>query len=98
MRKTLFVITNSDLCVWLSEVTHPYWHLSERGVAIDFASPKGGKVQWHPLSDPFLEGSREPNDLVSKGFLPDKTLVARLGRVDGFAQVERGGIPKSVNL
>ncbi len=27
--KVLFVISNSDTAFWLSEVTHPYWHLTE---------------------------------------------------------------------
>jgi hypothetical protein len=39
--KVLFVISNSETAFWLSEVTHPYWHLAERGVEVDFASPQG---------------------------------------------------------
>jgi hypothetical protein len=34
----------------LSEVTHPYWHLTERGVEVDFASPSGRKVVWDHYS------------------------------------------------
>jgi putative intracellular protease/amidase len=76
--KILFVITSAELGTWLAEVVRPYWHLSERGYEIDFASPKGGKIKWDRLSDPFTDGSFEANDLVSKGFLSDKALVARL--------------------
>jgi putative intracellular protease/amidase len=75
--KVLFVISNSDTGFWLSEVTHPYWHLTERGVAVDFASPRGGKVVFDPYSDPYFEKSTEPDDLVSKGFLSDKALAAK---------------------
>ena len=75
--KVLFIITNSEKAFWLSEVTHPYWHLAERGVEIDFASPVGGKVTMDQNSDPYYEKSAEPNDLVSKGFLSDKTLAAK---------------------
>jgi putative intracellular protease/amidase len=50
--KALFVITSSQTAFWLSEVTHPYWHLSERGVEVDFASPAGGKVVWDSLAIP----------------------------------------------
>jgi putative intracellular protease/amidase len=74
----LFVISNSDTAFWLSEVTHPYWHLTERGVDVDFASPTGGKVVYDPYSDPYFENSTEPDDLVSKGFLSDRELVAKL--------------------
>lgn len=76
--KVLFVISSSDTAFWLSEVTHPYWHLIERNVDVDFASPSGGKVVFDPYSDPYFEKSLEPDDLVSKGFLSDKKAVAKL--------------------
>lgn len=76
--KVLFIISNSDTAFWLSEVTHPYWHLTERGVQVDFASPAGGKVVYDRYSDPYFENSTEADDLVSKGFLSDKALVAKL--------------------
>ena len=76
--KVLFIISNSETAFWLSEVTHPYWHLTERGVEVDFASPDGGKVVFDPYSDPYFAGSTEPDDLVSKGFLSDTALVAKL--------------------
>jgi len=76
--KVLFIISNSETAFWLSEVTHPYWHLTERGVKVDFASPKGGKVVYDPYSDPYFANTTEPEDLVSKGFLSDPALVARL--------------------
>jgi len=76
--KVLFVISSSDTAFWLSEVTHPYWHLTERNVVVDFASPSGGKVVFDPYSDPYFEKSLEPDDLVSKGFLLDKKAVAKL--------------------
>jgi putative intracellular protease/amidase len=76
--KALFVISNSETAFWLSEVTHPYWHLTERGVEIDFASPQGGRVLFDPYSDPYFEKSTEADDLVSKGFLSDPKLKAKL--------------------
>lgn len=76
--KVLFVITSYENGAWLSEITHPYWHLTERGVEVDFASPKGGKISWTPYSDPYGADSMEAEDIVSKGFLSDKTLQARL--------------------
>jgi hypothetical protein len=76
--KVLFIISSSDTAFWLSEVTHPYWHLTERGVEVDFASPNGGKVVFDPYSDPYFEKTTEPDDLVSKGFLADKKLAKKL--------------------
>jgi hypothetical protein len=76
--KVLFIISSDDTAFWLSEVTHPYWHLTERGIEIEFASPAGGKVVYDPYSDPYFKNSTEPEDLVSKGFLSDKDLVVKL--------------------
>jgi putative intracellular protease/amidase len=76
--KVLFIISNSETAFWLSEVTHPYWHLTERGALVDFASPEGGKVVFDRYSDPYFAQSTEPDDLVSKGFLSDKELVCKL--------------------
>jgi putative intracellular protease/amidase len=75
----MFIVTGSDKATWMSEVTHPFWHLAERGVEIDFFTPEGGKVIWDPASDPFTAKSKEPDDLVTKGFLSDKALTAKLG-------------------
>jgi putative intracellular protease/amidase len=86
--KVLFIISNSDTAFWLSEVTHPYWHFTERGVAVDFASPAGGKVVYDPYSDPYFKDSTEPEDLVSKGFLSDKELVAQLDHTKRLQDVD----------
>jgi putative intracellular protease/amidase len=86
--RVLFIISNSETAFWLSEVTHPYWHLTERGVAVEFASPSGGKVVWDPYSDPYFEHSTEPDDLVSKGFLSDEALVAKLGSTAKLSDVD----------
>src|ERR1700691_4771674 len=85
--KVLFIISSSETAFWLSEVTHPYWHLTERGVDVDFASPDGGKVVCDQYSDPYFEHSTEPNDLVSKGFLSDEALVAELDTTLKLADV-----------
>jgi putative intracellular protease/amidase len=89
--KVLFIISSSDTAFWLSEVTHPYWHLTERGVEVDFASPSGGKVVYDPYSDPYFEHSTEPDDLVSKGFLSDKALVGKLDATLKLSDVDLGG-------
>jgi putative intracellular protease/amidase len=88
--KVLFIISNSETAFWLSEVTHPYWHLTERDVEVDFASPHGGKVVYDPYSDPHFANSLEPNDLVSKGFLSDSKTVAKLETTLKLKDVDLG--------
>jgi putative intracellular protease/amidase len=86
--RVLFIISGSDTAFWLSEVTHPYWHLTERGVEVDFASPAGGKVVWDRYSDPYFESSTEPDDLVSKGFLSDNALRTKLDTTVALKDVD----------
>jgi putative intracellular protease/amidase len=86
--KVLFIISSSETAFWLSEVTHPYWHLAEREVEVDFASPQGGKVIYDPYSDPHFEKSLEPNDLVSKGFLSDEKSIAKLETTLKLSEVD----------
>ena len=68
--KVLFILSGSKAGFWLSELTHPYYLLTERGVEVDLASPRGGETVWYAESDPFTANSLEPNDLISKGFGP----------------------------
>jgi putative intracellular protease/amidase len=89
--KVLFIISSSETAFWLSEVTHPYWHLTERGVEVDFASPTGGKVVYDPYSDPYFKNTTEADDLVSKGFLSDKELVAKLDTTLKLKNVDLDG-------
>ena len=89
--KVLFIISSSDTAFWLSEVTHPYWHLTERGVEVDFASPAGGKVVYDRYSDPYFEHSTESDDLVSKGFPSDKALVGKLDATLKLSDVDLSG-------
>jgi putative intracellular protease/amidase len=80
--KVLFIISSSDTAFWLSEVTHPYWHLTERGVEVDFASPQGGKVVFDRYSDPHFEKS------MSRGFLSDEKTVAKLDTTKKLKDVD----------
>lgn len=86
--KILFVTSSSEVGYWLAELTHPYWHFLERGCDIDIASPAGGKVRYDPMSDPFAENSWEAQDLVSKGFLSEKSLVERLSSTIALKDVD----------
>ena len=66
--RVLFILSNSETAFWLSELTHPYWHLTERGVEIDLCSPKGGKVVWDPYSNLYSNTLRSPTISSAKAF------------------------------
>jgi hypothetical protein len=54
---------------WASELTHPYFELTERGVTVTIASPDGGKVEFDNLSDPRDPSNWSAGDLISMGFI-----------------------------
>lgn len=54
---------------WWSELTHPYWELTERGYLVDVASPDGGKLEADSWSDPRDESRYSAYDLISLGFI-----------------------------
>jgi putative intracellular protease/amidase len=63
---------------WAAELTHPYYELTERGVAVTVASPDGGKVEVDALSDPRDPSRWSREDLISMGFLNTPELVSTL--------------------
>jgi putative intracellular protease/amidase len=63
---------------WAAELTHPYYELTEKGVEVTIASPRGGKVDPDALSDPRDDSKWSSEDLISMGFLRTPELVARL--------------------
>jgi len=85
--KLLFIVSGAEIGFWLSELTHPFWHFSERGAAITLASPNGGKVTPDNLSNPYSENSWEADDLVSRGFLSDDRWKGRLERTVALRDV-----------
>ena len=89
--KVLFILSSSTAGFWLSELTHPYFLLAERGIDVEFASPKGGKAVWYPESDPSTPNSLEPDDLISKGFLSDGGLVSRVETTLALANLDLKG-------
>jgi putative intracellular protease/amidase len=54
---------------WWSELTHPYWELTEHGYAVDVASPDGGALEADSWSDPRDESRYSADDLISLGFI-----------------------------
>jgi putative intracellular protease/amidase len=77
--RVLFIISGADTAFWLSEVTHPYWHLTERDVEVDFASPDGGKVKYDPYSDPYSTIPPRPTTWSARDFFRTRYLLRSWG-------------------
>jgi putative intracellular protease/amidase len=54
---------------WWSELTHPYWELTENGYQVDVASPDGGMLAADSWSDPRDASRYSADDLLSLGFI-----------------------------
>jgi putative intracellular protease/amidase len=89
--KILFVVTNHQDGFWLSELTHPYRQLVDRGVEVDFASPEGGDAPFSRYSDPTFPLSMETDDQISRAYLADAEAVGRLKVTSPLATLSAEG-------
>lgn len=63
---------------WWSELSHPYYVLSEAGYEIEIYSPRGGACAADAMSDPRDPSGYSASDLISLGFLSTARLAALL--------------------
>ncbi len=73
---------------WWSELTHPYYILTEAGYGVEIFSPNGGKCEADPMSDPRDPSGYSASDLISMGFISTPKLAAlvnKTGRVSEIA-------------
>jgi len=61
---------------WWSELTHPFYVLSEAGYEIEVFSPKGGKCEADAMSDPRHASGYSASDLIRLGFYSTPRLAA----------------------
>ncbi len=61
---------------WWSELSHPYFVLTERGYEIEVFSPNGGRCEADGMSDPRDPSGYSSSDLISMGFLHTPALMA----------------------
>lgn len=70
------VATGWPVGFWWSELSHPYYVLSEAGYEIEIFSPAGGKCEPDAMSDPRDASGYSASDLVSMGFIHTPKLAA----------------------
>jgi putative intracellular protease/amidase len=61
---------------WWSELSHPYYVLTEAGYEVEIFSPKGGKCEADAMSDPRDPSGYSSSDLISLGFIATPKLAA----------------------
>ncbi len=60
---------------WWSELTHPYYLLTEKGYSVEVFSEKGGRCEADSLSDPRDPSGYQASDLISMGFIHTPALA-----------------------
>ena len=73
---TVSTTTGWPVGFWWSELTHPYFALTERGYEVEIFSPAGGKCEADAMSDPRDASGYSSSDLISMGFIATPTLAA----------------------
>jgi putative intracellular protease/amidase len=61
---------------WWSELTHPYYILTEAGFDVEIFSPDGGECRADSMSDPRDPSGYSASDLISMGFISTPKLAA----------------------
>ena len=95
-KRVLMVVANPAISTnngwpvgfWAAELTHAYYELAGRGVAVTVASPDGGKVEFDNLSDPRDASKWSDEDLISMGFINTPDCMALLEQTPRLADVD----------
>lgn len=73
---------------WWSELTHPYYELTEAGYQVEVFSPDGGDCEADAMSDPRDPSGYSSSDLITFGFLASPALVAMTRGTRSVAEIE----------
>jgi putative intracellular protease/amidase len=63
---------------WWSELTHPYFKLSEKGHEVEIFSYFGGACEADAMSNPEDASQWQAEDVISRGFIHDQAFVQLL--------------------
>ena len=83
--------TGWNVGFWWSELTHPFFEMTERGYEVEIFSPDGGKCESDAMSDPRDASGYSSSDLISMGFINTPKLVELLENTEKVAEIEVGG-------
>jgi len=73
---------------WWSELTHPYYLLTERGYTVEVFSLEGGRCEADALSDPRDASGYSATDLITRGFIHTPSLAALVENTRRVEEIE----------
>src|SRR5689334_14302050 len=82
-KRVAIVISNSAVSTtsgrpvgfWWGELTHPYFHFTEKGYQVEIFSPNGGPCRADAMSDPEDASQWQAEDVISRGYKHDPAFV-----------------------
>ncbi len=80
--------TGWNVGFWWSELTHPYYELTEKGYELEIFSPQGGKCEPDAMSDPRDASGYSSSDLISMGFIHTPGLAALIENTKKVAEID----------
>jgi putative intracellular protease/amidase len=73
---------------WWSELTHPFFLLSEKGYEVEIFSENGGKCDADSMSDPRDPSGYSSSDLISMGFIATPSLARLIENTGKVAEID----------
>lgn len=73
---------------WWSELSHPYYVLTEKGCEIEIFSPNGGECKPDAMSDPRDSNSFSSSDLISMGFIHTPRLMEMVKKTVKVSEID----------
>ena len=71
-----------------SELSHPYFFLTEKGYELEVFSPDGGKCEADAMSDPRDPSGYSATDIISMGFIHTPKLAALLDNTRKVSEID----------
>jgi putative intracellular protease/amidase len=82
--------TNWPVGFWWSELTHPYYILTEAGYEVEIFSPDGGRCEADAMSDPRDASGYSASDLISMGFIATAPLAKLVETTRRASEIDAG--------
>ncbi len=73
---------------WWSELSHPYFFLTEKGYEVEIFSPNGGKCEADAMSDPRDPSGYSASDIVSMGFIATPALAGLIEKTRKVSEID----------
>jgi putative intracellular protease/amidase len=80
--------TNWPVGFWWSELSHPYFVMTEKGYEVELFSPQGGRCQADAMSDPRDASGYSAEDLITLGFISSPKHAALIENTRKVSEID----------